>query len=189
MFFVFPPAYGGYRQREYTESKLPVYSPAYGGYRRKNCDQPVNTAYSPRMRGLSDARTGNEVIFLVFPPCAGVIGGIEIAAHGQNRIPPACGGYRHYQIRMDTRNEYSPRMRGLSVLCSYLHPVLNVFPQYAGLSVTFSNAFFCFLYSPVCGGYRNSGISPFRLSQYSPRTRGYRHKNRNGGAFVMRPYK
>ncbi len=89
-----------------------LHSPACGGYQALRMICTGTGAYSPRIRGLSDARTGNEVIFqysprvrglsaktatfiktsVVFPPHAGVIGGIELAAHGQNRIPPRVRG-------------------------------------------------------------------------------------------------
>lgn len=42
---------------------------------------------------------------------------------------------------------------------------------------------------PACGGYRGMSENHCESVVYSLSMRGYRHRNRNGGAFVMCPYK
>ena len=129
--------------------------------------------YSPRIRGLSDARTGNEVIFLVFPPCAGVIGSLFVSTSSAERIPPSmrgyrlllvmhffvfcippvCGGYRNGDRQCTGLEEYYPRLRGLSGSEDDMHRHRCVFP-------------------PLAGGYRVPCTKTLVVAKYSPRMRG-----------------
>lgn len=61
-------------------------------------------------------------------------------------------------------------MRGLLAGSDFAKQVQGVFP-------------------PACGGYRGMSENHCESVVYSPSMWGYRHRNRNGGAFVMCPYK
>lgn len=133
-----PPAQGGFRMALSGSLILSGCTPpACGGYQALRMICTGTGAYSPRIRGLSDARTGNEVIFLVFPPCAGVIGENGNLHKNVCSIPPACGGYRRYRARRPRPESYSPPRTGVIGESSARVTVTDRIP-------------------PVCGGYRDS---------------------------------
>ncbi len=126
-----------------------------GGYRLLFLADGMSTKYSPRVRGLSEQRF--RIIWLerVFPPCAGVIGGVVHGYPLAGSIPPACGGYRLREAKTPPRQGYSPRVRGLSVTFWQLVKHFCVFPPHAGVIGENGNLHknvFCI--PPVCGGYR-----------------------------------
>ncbi|PLC69994.1 Uncharacterised protein [Klebsiella pneumoniae] len=83
-----------------------------------------------------------------------------------------------------------PRMRGLSVRLLTENWDLFVFPPHAGV-IGRPGAQENWLNSipPAYGGYRGMSENHCESVVYSPSMWGYRHRNRNGGAFVMCPYK
>ncbi len=95
---VFPPCagvIGSSRMHYLCMTRIP---PVCGGYRSNVSGLYGWNVYSPRVRGLSVTFWQLVKHFCVFPPHAGVIGGALNRHPLAGSIPPACGGYRHYQI-------------------------------------------------------------------------------------------
>mgnify|MGYP007042356139 CR=1 FL=1 len=126
-----------------------------GGYRSNVSGLYGWNVYSPRVRGLSVVLSTVTRWLEVFPPCAGVIGGVVHGYPLAGSIPPACGGYRLREAKTPPRQGYSPRVRGLSVTFWQLVKHFCVFPPHAGVNGENGNLHknvFCI--PPVCGGYR-----------------------------------
>ncbi len=126
-----------------------------GGYRSNVSGLYGWNVYSPRVRGLSVVLSTVTRWLEVFPPCAGVIGGVVHGYPLAGSIPPACGGYRLREAKTPPRQGYSPRVRGLSVTFWQLVKHFCVFPPHAGVIGENGNLHknvFCI--PPVCGGYR-----------------------------------
>ncbi len=124
--------------------------------------------FPPHAGVIGEAADG-EMGPVRIPPHAGVIGRPGAQENWLNSIPPAYGGYRFPALR----RWWSPRT-----------------PPHAGVIGRFG---FCETGAgripPACGGYRGMSENHCESVVYSPSMRGYRHRNRNGGAFVMCPYK
>ncbi|SWS75142.1 Uncharacterised protein [Klebsiella pneumoniae] len=84
-----------------------------------------------------------------------------------------CGGYRYFIDWLDISQEYSPRVRGLSVQRHLLSRVTVVFPPCAGvIGATFPDYMAGTCIPPVCGGYRWCSQPSPAGWKYSPRVRG-----------------
>ena len=126
-----------------------------GGYRSNVSGLYGWNVYSPRVRGLSVVLSTVTRWLEVFPPCAGVIGGVVHGYPLAGSIPPACGGYRRYLTSSRKAQTYSPRMRGLSGTLTDTFCTVLLFPPHAGVNGENGNLHknvFCI--PPVCGGYR-----------------------------------
>ncbi len=147
--------------------------PVCGGYRSNVSGLYGWNVYSPRVRGLSVVLSTVTRWLEVFPPCAGVIGGVVHGYPLAGSIPPVCGGYRSCCPRLPAGWKYSPRMRGLSEVFDLIQKGTDVFPPHAGvIGLDFRQLVSCCCIPPVSGGYRfRTPVSGSGL-KYSPRMRG-----------------
>ncbi len=129
--------------------------PECGGYRSNVSGLYGWNVYSPRVRGLSVVLSTVTRWLEVFPPCAGVIGGVVHGHPLAGSIPPACGGYRRYLTSSRKAQTYSPRMRGLSGTLTDTFCTVLVFPPHAGvIALEKQKPHRGRGIPPVCGGYR-----------------------------------
>ena len=126
-----------------------------GGYRSNVSGLYGWNVYSPRVRGLSVVLSTVTRWLEVFPPCAGVIGGVVHGYPLAGSIPPACGGYRRYLTSSRKAQTYSPRMRGLSGTLTDTFCTVLLFPPHAGvIALEKQKPHRGRGIPPVCGGYR-----------------------------------
>ena len=84
-----------------------------------------------------------------------------------------CGGYRVKATIACIAVEYSPRVRGLSVVLSTVTRWLEVFPPCAGVIGRVVHGYpLAGSIPPACGGYRRYLTSSRKAQTYSPRMRG-----------------
>ena len=144
-----------------------------GGYRSNVSGLYGWNVYSPRVRGLSVVLSTVTRWLEVFPPCAGVIGGVVHGYPLAGSIPPVCGGYRSCCPRLPAGWKYSPRMRGLSEVFDLIQKGTDVFPPHAGV-IGHPHGYLLHSVSipPACGGYRLREAQTPPRQGYSPRVRG-----------------
>ncbi len=147
--------------------------PVCGGYRSNVSGLYGWNVYSPRVRGLSVVLSTVTRWLEVFPPCAGVIGGVVHGYPQAGSIPPVCGGYRSCCPRLPAGWKYSPRMRGLSEVFDLIQKGTDVFPPHAGV-IGHPHGYLLHSVSipPACGGYRLREAKTPPRQGYSPRVRG-----------------
>ena len=152
---VFPPCAGVIGSESDSKSVMASIPPVCGGYRNQYALMLKNGRYSPRVRGLSVVLSTVTRWLEVFPPCAGVIGGVVHGYPLAGSIPPVCGGYRSCCPRLPAGWKYSPRMRGLSGTLTDTFCTVLVFPPHAGVIGYFLAVGKTLLrIPPACGGYR-----------------------------------
>ncbi len=149
-----------------------MYSPpTAGGYRSKSKIRLFEKWYSPPAYGGYRHEPAHSDAHLLYSP--------------------ACGGYRLDPVPGENwLNSIPPRVRGLSVPCTKTLVVATYSPPHAGVIGRFG---FCETGAgripPRLRGLSGMSENHCESVVYSLSMRGYRHRNRNGGAFVMCPYK
>lgn len=124
------------------------------------------------------------------PPTAGVIGANRKSGCLKNGIPPRMRGL---SVRLLTEKwdlfVFPPHAGVIGRPGAQENWLNSIPPAYGGYRFPALRRWWSPRTPPACGGYWPVRILRNRCRAYSPRLRGYRHRNRNGGAFVMCPYK
>ena len=102
---------------------VPQWRPSVRGY----------MGFSPRARGCSDLFVGLIEKIKVFPACAGMFRGVQLAVGVARCFPRVRGDVPLIGPLLDLVVEFSPRARGCSEDDQMLLTMVDVFPACAGM--------------------------------------------------------
>ena len=104
-----------------------------GDVPRRHDDAAGHLAFSPRARGCSDTVCEKTAWVGVFPACAGMFRGVQLAVGVARCFPRVRGDVPLIGPLLDLVVEFSPRARGCSEDDQMLLTMVDVFPACAGM--------------------------------------------------------